>query len=135
MFLSARPLRVHGRTRYSPMDGQGGQRREQVVESDARCQSRDVHRLTLNRHYSRAVGFLWRESSYFHDRKAGTPLKYIEWEGDNEELEQRYVYPNEPTLEENWPPKEELEKDFPEHYGKYWDDSSIEFSQEANNGN
>ncbi len=43
--------------------------------------------------------------------------------GEIEELEESYVYPDEPNIEDNWPPVSVLKKKYPNLFSKYWDDT------------
>jgi hypothetical protein len=47
------------------------------------------------------------------------------WDGDIEELEDGYVYPKDPVIDDDWPSKEKLEEEFPKLYGKFWDDENV----------
>ena len=58
----------------------------------------------------------------------GEPLLYVcegAFKGGIEDLENRYVYPEEPTLEDNWPPFSVLEGKYPNLVSKYWDSSVV----------
>lgn len=47
------------------------------------------------------------------------------WDGDVEEIEEGYVYPKEPVLDDDWPSAEKLEEEFPNLYGSLWDEENI----------
>ncbi len=60
----------------------------------------------------------------------GEALLYVceeAWDGDIEELEEEYVYLQDPEIDDVWPHKEELKKEFPNLYAMYWDDKTIEY--------
>lgn len=59
----------------------------------------------------------------------GESLLYVceeAFTGDVDELESKYVYPEEPTIEDNWPPFSVLEEKYPNLVSKYWD-GSVEY--------
>lgn len=56
------------------------------------------------------------------------PLLFIceeAWGGDIEDLEENYVYPQEPIIDSSWPKKEKLEEEFPILFSKFWDEENI----------
>jgi hypothetical protein len=58
----------------------------------------------------------------------GESLLYVceeAWEGDAEELEEDYVYPEAPDIDDEWPPEEKLQQEFPKLYNKFWDEENI----------
>ena len=59
----------------------------------------------------------------------GEPLLYVceaAFKGEIEELENKYIYPEEPTLEDSWPPFSVLKEKYPNLVSKYWD-YSVEY--------
>lgn len=61
----------------------------------------------------------------------GEPLLFVceeSWDGDIEELEKYYVYPTENKIDDDWPSKQDLEKEFPNLFVKFWDDENIEYN-------
>ena len=47
------------------------------------------------------------------------------WEGDIEEIEERVVIPKAPDIDDDWPPKSELRREFPELFDNYWKEEAI----------
>ena len=59
---------------------------------------------------------------------SGEPLMMVceeAWEGDIEELEEEYIYPSIPDIVDDWPPKEDLQKEFPNLFDKFWNEEMI----------
>ena len=59
----------------------------------------------------------------------GEPLLYVceqAFTGEMEELENMYICPDEPILEDNWPPFSVLKEKYPNLVSKYWD-NAIEY--------
>jgi hypothetical protein len=58
----------------------------------------------------------------------GEPLLFVceeAWDGDVEELEEGYVYPKDPVIDDDWPSPDKLEEEFPDLYGRFWDEENI----------
>lgn len=58
----------------------------------------------------------------------GEPHLYVceeAFKGEIEELESKYVYPQEPILEDSWPPFSVLEEKYPNLVSDYWDNSVV----------
>ncbi|NVJ62435.1 MAG: DUF4240 domain-containing protein [Gammaproteobacteria bacterium] len=58
----------------------------------------------------------------------GEPLLYVceeAWGGDVEELEENYVYPKDPEINDDWPDAEKLAEEFPKLYEEFWDEENI----------
>lgn len=47
------------------------------------------------------------------------------WNGDIEELEKDYLYPEKPVIGDDWPSAEKLEEEFPQLYKRFWDEENI----------
>ncbi len=59
---------------------------------------------------------------------SGEPLMLVceeAWESDIEELEEQYIYPSIPDIVDDWPPKEDLKKEFPYLFEKFWNEEVI----------
>lgn len=60
------------------------------------------------------------------EEMTGEALLYVceeAFAGEIEELEESYVYPDEPDIEGNWPPASTLKEKYPDLFSKYWDDT------------
>lgn len=58
----------------------------------------------------------------------GEALLYVcdeAWDGDVEDLEEEYVYPEDPVIEDDWPSEEELKQEFPKLYDQFWDEENV----------
>lgn len=63
----------------------------------------------------------------------GEALLYVveeAWDGEIEELEEQYIYPDDPVLDCKWPAKSLLEREYPKIYARFWDDS-VEYGEEC----
>jgi hypothetical protein len=47
------------------------------------------------------------------------------WDGDIEALEEGYVYPEEPVIDNEWPSELKLQQEFPKLYDQFWDEENI----------
>jgi len=47
------------------------------------------------------------------------------WDGDIEEIEEGYVYPEDPILDDDWPAAAKLEEEFPGLFRKFRDEENI----------
>ncbi|MCE2573897.1 DUF4240 domain-containing protein [Motilimonas eburnea] len=58
----------------------------------------------------------------------GEALLYVcdeAWDGDIEDLEEEYVYPEDPVIEDDWPSEKELKQEFPKLYDQFWDEENV----------
>lgn len=58
----------------------------------------------------------------------GEALLYVcdeAWDGDIEDLEEEYAYPEEKLIEDDWPSEAELKREFPKLYGQFWDEENV----------
>ena len=58
----------------------------------------------------------------------GEPLMMVveeAWEGDIEEIEEKIVYPQDPEISDDWPPKDALRAEFPDLFDKFWNEKAI----------
>ena len=58
----------------------------------------------------------------------GEPLMMVveeAWDGDIEEIEEKMVYPQDPEILDDWPPKEALRAEFPDLFDKFWNEKAI----------
>ena len=58
----------------------------------------------------------------------GELLHYVcdnAYKGNIEELEKHYIYPKEPTINDEWPEKHDLAIEFPNIYKKFWNQDTI----------
>jgi len=59
---------------------------------------------------------------------SGEPLLFVvenACDGDIEDLEEEFEYPNLPDIADDWPPKEELQAEFPKLFGRFWNEDRI----------
>ncbi|WP_028469474.1 DUF4240 domain-containing protein [Neptunomonas japonica] len=47
------------------------------------------------------------------------------WAGDIEELEQNYVYFDDPDIDDEWPSEIKLQQEFPKLFNQFWDEENI----------
>jgi hypothetical protein len=58
----------------------------------------------------------------------GESLLYVceeAFDGDVEELEKGYVYPEDPVINDEWPSEKQLQQEFPKLYDQFWDKENI----------
>jgi hypothetical protein len=58
----------------------------------------------------------------------GEPLMLVvedAWEGDIEDIEEHVAFPKVPDIDDDWPPKSGLRREFPELFDKYWNEEAI----------
>ena len=48
------------------------------------------------------------------------------WEGDIEDIEEHVDFPTVPDIDDDWPPKNELRREFPDLFDKYWNEEAIQ---------
>lgn len=46
------------------------------------------------------------------------------FDGDVEELKESYVYPENPTIDDEWPSEKQLQQELPRLYNGFWDDEN-----------
>jgi hypothetical protein len=58
----------------------------------------------------------------------GEILMYVcdeAFDGDVGELEEGYVYPEDPAIDDEWPSEKQLQQEFPKLYDQLWDEENI----------
>ena len=59
---------------------------------------------------------------------SGEPLMFVvenAYDGDIEDLEEEFVYPKPQDIVDDWPPKEELQTEFPKLFERFWNEDRI----------
>ena len=59
---------------------------------------------------------------------SGEPLLFVcenAWDGDVEEIEAEVDLPDDPDIVDEWPPKEQLQAEFPALFARFWDEDRI----------
>lgn len=59
---------------------------------------------------------------------SGEPLLFVvesAWAGDIEEIEEGIDFPDVPDITDEWPPKEQLQAEFPKLFERFWDEDRI----------